>query len=69
MPSEDELERMRGELSNALLAMKEQMAPVFDAADGMRCDMTARGWSPAAAERAALAWLLGTMNSIMGGGE
>lgn len=68
MPSTAELERMRHELSNALLVMAEQTAPIFDAADGMRADLESRGWSPTAAERVALAWLLGAMGSISGGG-
>ena len=49
---------MRHELSNGLLLMAEQMAPIFDAADGMRADLEKRGWSPTAAEQVALAWLM-----------
>lgn len=67
MPSKADLERMRHELSNMLLVMSEQMAPIFDAADGMRKDMEERGWSPTAAEQVALAWLLNAMGSVVGG--
>ncbi|QDN64417.1 hypothetical protein [Streptomyces sp. S1D4-14] len=66
-PSKAELERMRHELSNALLIMAEQTAPVFDAADGIRADLEKRGWSPTAAEQVALTWLLGAMGSIASG--
>lgn len=58
---------MRHELSNALLIMAEQTAPVFDAADGMRADLEKRGWSPTAAEQVALTWLVSAMGSIAGG--
>jgi hypothetical protein len=68
MPSKADLERMRHELSNALLVMAEQTAPIFDAADGMRADLEKRGWSPTAAEQVALAWLLSAMGNAMGGG-
>lgn len=68
-PSKAELERMRHELSSMLLLMSEQMAPIFDAADGMRADLEKRGWSPTAAEQVALAWLTGAMASATGGGH
>lgn len=66
-PSKADLERMRHELSNGLLLMSEQMAPIFDAADGMRADLEKRGWSPTAAEQVALAWLMSAVSSAMGG--
>ncbi|RMB85607.1 hypothetical protein [Streptomyces shenzhenensis] len=66
-PNPAELDKRRHELTNGLLAMREQLAPVFDTADGMRADMEKRGWSPTAAEQVALAWLLGAMNIAMGG--
>jgi hypothetical protein len=67
-PSKEELERMRHELSNVLLIMAEQTAPIFDAADGMRADLEKRGWSPTAAEQVALTWLVSSMAGVMGGG-
>lgn len=66
-PSKAELERMRHELSNALLIMAEQTAPIFDAADGMRADLEKRGWSPTAAEQVALTWLVSAMALTAGG--
>lgn len=67
MPTPAELEKMRHDLSNALLVMSEQMAPIFDAAEGMKADMEKRGWSPTAAEQVALTWLIGAMGQIQGG--
>lgn len=69
MPSKAELERMRNELSSMLMMMSEQVAPIFDAAEGMRRDMEQRGWSPTAAEQVALAWLMGAMGMVFGGGS
>jgi hypothetical protein len=66
MPTPEELARTRHQLSTGLLAMSEQMAPMFDAADGMRADMEKRGWSPTAAEHVALTWLVAAMNTAMG---
>lgn len=65
-PDVEELARMREELSNQLLAATEQMAPLFDAADGMKADMEKRGWSPTAAEQVALTWLVSSMQSAFG---
>lgn len=63
-PTAAELERMRNELSNALLLMSEQMAPIFDAAEGIKADMEKRGWSPTAAEQVALTWLTSAIQTL-----
>ncbi len=55
--SADEAARNRNEMTNAMLTATETLAPIFDAADGMRVDMERRGWSPVAAEKVALQWL------------
>ena len=68
MPSPEEMARMRHDLSNQLLALSEQMSPLFDTADGMRANLEQRGWSPTAAEQVALAWLLAAVKMAMGGG-
>lgn len=47
------------DLAAALLKGLSEMAPIFDAADGMRADLERRGWSPTAAEVVALEWLQG----------
>lgn len=57
MGSEEELAKQRAELGNMMLAAKEQITPMLDAADGMRKEMEGRGWSPTAAETVALQWL------------
>ena len=51
------------DLVNLLLAVNETLGPVFDAADGVRVNLERRGWSPTAAELAALTWLTGAMNT------
>lgn len=57
MNTPDQLAKERTKLATDLLTLQEQMAPVYDAADGMRAELQARGWSPTAAEQAALTWL------------
>ncbi|WP_282203915.1 hypothetical protein [Kitasatospora fiedleri] len=52
-------------VEEALLQARENMTPFFDAADGMRRDLEARGWSPAMAEQVAAKFLI----LIMTGGR
>ncbi|MGJ5895131.1 hypothetical protein ACSCBZ_24725 [Streptomyces niveiscabiei] len=68
-PSPEEMTRMRHDLANSLLALNEQMAPLFDSADGMRADLEKRGWSPTAAEQVALVWLTSAVGMAMGGAQ
>ena len=49
------------DLVTALLAVNETLGPIFDAADGMKANLERRGWSPTAAEHAALTWLTGAI--------
>jgi hypothetical protein len=44
-------------LANGLLELREGLTPAFDAADGMRADLLARGWSSQAAEVLTMTWL------------
>lgn len=57
MSTSDRLAQERTQLATELLTLQEQMAPLYDAADGMRAELQTRGWSPTAAEQAALTWL------------
>lgn len=66
-PTREEMTQARHELTTLLLTMSEQMAPIFDAADGMKADLEKRGWSPTAAEQVALSWLMGAMSGVMDG--
>ena len=66
LPSRAALAQQRHEMATSLLAMREQMGPIYDTADGMRADLEARGWSPAAGEQAALVWLCSAIQSAMG---
>jgi hypothetical protein len=60
--------KQRAALSASLLEVNEQMSPLFDHADGIRADMERRGWSPTAAEQAALSWLMGALAQGLEGG-
>lgn len=53
--------RNRALMGTALLEAREQFGPIFDSADGIRAEMEGRGWSPAAAEKVALTWLMGML--------
>jgi hypothetical protein len=56
--------KARHDMANSLLEMREQFAPIFDTAEGMRADMEKRGWSPTAAEAASLTWLQGALTFV-----
>jgi hypothetical protein len=64
---EDANAKIRNEFAAVLLEMTEQLSPLFDAADGVRADMERRGWSPTAAETAALQFLMNSMQLIWAG--
>jgi hypothetical protein len=40
------------------------LAPLFDAADGMRADLLARGWTPQIAEHLAGQWLAAMLAKV-----
>lgn len=46
----------RAELGATLASIQETNAVIWDAADGMRANLLARGWSPAAAEGLTYTW-------------
>lgn len=48
----------------ALLQGVENMAPVFDAAEGMKSDLERRGWSPTVAESIAHQWVIRVINMV-----
>ncbi|MFE7399585.1 hypothetical protein [Streptomyces sp. NPDC057557] len=48
---------MREAVALSLMENAELLAPLFDAADGMKADLLARGWSPAIVDYLAGAWL------------
>lgn len=54
----DEFEAMRKELALNLIQMKENMEPLYEAAEGTRTDLLSRGWSASMAERIAGEWLI-----------
>jgi hypothetical protein len=54
----DDFEAMRKELALNLIQMKENLEPLYEAAEGTRADLIKRGWSPPVAERIAAEWLI-----------
>ncbi|MFD5509139.1 hypothetical protein ACFWIB_15360 [Streptomyces sp. NPDC127051] len=54
----------QGQLAGILLNLQESMAPIYDAADGVRAELLSRGWSPGAAEQAAATWLCAAIKSM-----
>jgi hypothetical protein len=64
-PDLDPMAQDRATLANGFLMMREQLlAPAFDAADGMRADLLARGYSPGAAEVLTVTWLQRTIANL-----
>ncbi|MFF1284349.1 hypothetical protein ACFVY4_26855 [Streptomyces sp. NPDC058299] len=56
LPSPEERAQMLASLAQSFAWMREGHAALLDAADGMRTDLLARGWSPAAAEALVYTW-------------
>lgn len=54
-------------IGEAMMSMTESVAPILDAAEGMRAEMQNRGWSPTAAETAALQYLMNGMQVVWTG--
>jgi hypothetical protein len=63
-PDLDEAAEVRAQLLNAFLTMHEGMSPAFDAADGIRADLVARGWTPTMAEMLVATWLQRTLINL-----
>lgn len=59
----------RDALAALMMDMVTVLEPVYDTADGMKAALEARGWSPTAAEAAALAWLMAALTTVGGGGR
>jgi hypothetical protein len=49
------------------LRLNGYMAPMLDAADGLRAELERRGWSPTMAEQTAGQWLQSTIAASFGG--
>lgn len=62
-PDLTEQEAAVAAFSNGLLEIRQLvLKPAFDAADGIRADLIARGWSAQAAEVIAVPWLQRVLN-------
>jgi hypothetical protein len=69
-PDLDESAAAAAALHIGLLQMRESLTPVFDAADGMRADLRARGWSEVNAEIITVTWtqrLVMNLTPLIGG--
>lgn len=62
-------EEVKNAVALAMLDVVGALEPVYDAADGMRRDLEARGWSPAMAEQAAGTWLCSALMTFGGAGR
>lgn len=62
----DDFEAMRKALALDLIQMKENMEPLYEAAEGTKADLTKRGWSPPVAEWIASEWLVMMMRKMSG---
>ena len=51
-------------MAAALIEWMEGIDPMIDAADGMRADLTRRGWSETAAEQIAQSWLIAAIEKV-----
>ncbi|MFF3140408.1 hypothetical protein ACFVRU_01415 [Streptomyces sp. NPDC057927] len=60
---------MKAQLTMAMLDMAGVLEPIYDAADGMKRDLEARGWSPTVAEQCAGTWLASSLAMVGGGGR
>jgi hypothetical protein len=49
-------------MAESLAELGEGIEPMFETAKGIRVKMEADGWSPTAAEAAALTWLQGALS-------
>jgi hypothetical protein len=58
------IDEQRAALATTLMDGMSLLAPLFDAADGMRADLLARGWTPQIAEHLAGQWLAAMLAKV-----
>ncbi|MFD6035737.1 hypothetical protein ACFWHF_14520 [Streptomyces griseoincarnatus] len=56
-PPDEAFDRLADELSHTLHQIAELLAPIWDAADGVKSILERRGWSPTASEELAAEYL------------
>lgn len=64
MSSNEGFDAMRSQVEAALMELENTVQPVYAAADRVKHDFIAMGWSAENAEKAAVQWLAG----VLGGG-
>lgn len=69
LPPDEERAQLLVNLAGNFAWMREMQAPLFDAADGMRAELLARGWSPPAAETLVQGWTYTCLNFITQGDQ
>jgi hypothetical protein len=58
------IDEQRAALATVLMDGLSLLAPLFDAADGMRADLLARGWTAEIAEGLAGQWLAAMLTKV-----
>jgi hypothetical protein len=58
------IDEQRAALADMLMDGMSLLAPLFDAADGMRADLLARGWTAEIAEYLAGQWLAAMLTKV-----
>lgn len=58
------IDEQRAALAHTLMDGMSLLAPLFDAADGMRADLLARGWTAEIAEGLAGQWLAAMLTKV-----
>ena len=64
MPDPDPQPFDSDEFTRVLMTGMESLQPFLDAADGLRADLSRRGWQPATVEAIAGEWLLNTFRMV-----
>ncbi|MFJ9213024.1 hypothetical protein [Streptomyces sp. NPDC102264] len=64
-PTQPTIEEQREAFTSGLMQIRENVVtPLFDAADGMKADLLARGWSPEVVDYLAGAWLAAMLAKV-----
>lgn len=57
------------DMAEAFMGVADSIKVAFDAADGLRADLLARGYTAASAEQVAVEFIVGFVRMITGGGK
>lgn len=65
MHSDDALDPVRQAVAQACMQTRDLIAPILESAEGVKADMTARGWAPANAEAVATAYVQAMLDKAL----